>query len=116
MLEKVKGPRIAIQGTKGSFKKYSDDPQEKMLAKGWTPSTKGFGLECLDDRGYITLNGEQERINSYKGKFELFYENLAEAIFHKAPLLIKPEEALEVIKMIEFAYESSKTRKRLVVC
>jgi len=109
------GPRYNLHGTNGSFLKYGLDPQEERLKQGQLPNNPGWGSEPENLWG--TLNTEHQGLH-YKGKIETipgnylaFYDNVYEALLHGNELYIKPEEAINVIKIIEAAIKSYETDK-----
>jgi scyllo-inositol 2-dehydrogenase (NADP+) len=98
-------PRYIVHGTKGSFIKYGIDVQEDSLKAGILPTDTNFGKE--DEKIWGILNIEinglnfRGKIESYAGNYGLLFENLYEAIAEGKPLIVKPEEVLEQIKIIE---------------
>ena len=119
MLIREPGPRYMVHGTSGSFIKYGDDPQEARLKEGDLPLGADWGREPEEFDGLLhtTLNGEMIRktIPSLKGNFGYYYKNLYETIVNGAPLQEKPEHGYNTIRIIELAFESSKSR-RTVEC
>lgn len=118
MLVREPGPRYLVHGTDGSFIKYGEDPQEAKLRAGAMPSeTLGvepesiYGLLVTEQDGKIV----KETYPSLKGDYGLFYEDLYNTITAGAPLVVKPEQAYNVIRIIELANESS-GHKKTVVC
>jgi scyllo-inositol 2-dehydrogenase (NADP+) len=118
MLVREQGPRYIIHGTKGSFIKNGEDPQEAKLRAGEMPS-ETLGVEGEEFYGLLhtEVNGDviKEYIPSQKGDYGLFYEDLYNTIVHGAPLKITPLQAYNVVKLIEIAFESSKKRCTLPV-
>jgi predicted dehydrogenase len=112
MLVRETGPRFILHGTEGAFVKYGLDVQEEALKQGLTPSSPGWGEEAEEHWG--TLNTQvgklhvKARIETIAGRYQAFYENIAEAINGKAELIVKPEEAMNTIRVIELAIESSR--------
>lgn len=114
MLVKEKGPTYSIHGTKGSFIKYGDDPQEEMLKLGLKPNGHwGWGIEA--DEIWGKYNGLEESgiIESEQGDYRNFYKNLYEALSGNEELHVKPEEARDVIKVIELALQSNSEKRRV---
>lgn len=107
------GPRFIIHGTKGSFIKYGLDPQENPLRNGKMPEGKNWGKESEDKWGLVTIGYEDEdfdgRIETEAGNYMGFYNNVFDVLKNNAEIAVKPEEARNVIKIIELAFESSKT-------
>lgn len=98
-------PRYIIHGTNGSFIKYGIDVQEDQLKAGIHPNDTGFGIEPAKQQGKKYYNNEKEisveNVLTEKGNWALLFQNLYEAIVMDTPLLIKPEEVVEQIKIIE---------------
>lgn len=114
MLVKEKGPTYSLHGTKGSFIKYGDDPQEELLKVGLKPHGNwGWGIEPNEHWGTYNTLEDAGRIESEKGDYRKFYENVLAAIFNKEELLVKPEEARDVIKVIEAAVQSNSEKRRI---
>jgi scyllo-inositol 2-dehydrogenase (NADP+) len=105
LLVREPSPRYIIHGTNGSFIKYGIDVQEDHLKAGMQPNDKGFGIEPLEQHGkkyYNNLNEIiVENVLTEKGNWALLFQNLYEAIVVGTPLLIKPEEVVEQLKIIE---------------
>jgi predicted dehydrogenase len=114
MLVREPGPRYMIHGTKGSFLKYGEDPQEALLKQGILPVSPNWGNE--DESQYGLLHTEIEehptaiKYPSLPGNFGLFYINLYQTIVNSAELKEKAEHGYNTIKLIELAYESNKAK------
>lgn len=117
MLIREQGPRYMIHGTRGSFIKYGDDPQDADARAGKMPTDPGWGLEPPEHYGLLHTewNGEliRKHIPSEKGDFGLFYQNLHKTLVHGAPLMEKPEHGFNVVKLIELALQSSREKRTL---
>ncbi len=112
MLIREPGPRYMIHGIKGSFIKYGEDPQEELLKKGIRPASENWGAEDKKNYGLLhtEINGNiiKESYPSKKGNYGLYYKNLYETIINGKALKEKPEHGYNTIKIIEYAFESSK--------
>jgi scyllo-inositol 2-dehydrogenase (NADP+) len=103
-----------IHGTLGSFIKYGLDPQEEDLKAGKVPGSPGWGAEPESEWG--TLHSEvggvvvKKKVETLHGNYLAFYDNLAAAIRKGSDLLVKPEDALRVIEVIEAAISSSERK------
>ncbi len=106
-------PGYIFHGLKGSFIKPKTDIQEEMLQAGNTPGTSDWGTEPESQKGLLHTekNGEviREYIQSEQGNYDEFYDGIYEALRNDKPLPVTPEDAVNVIKIIEAAYESNKT-------
>ncbi len=104
-------PRFVLHGTRGGFFKQSFDPQENNLRRGEIPKDAPWGAEPEEDWGVLTLHdGEtttQRRIPSGTGDYRDYYANVRDAILGKAELAVTPEWALDVMRVLELARESS---------
>lgn len=110
-LVREQGPQFIAHGVNGSFVKYGIDPQEDALKQGQIPGTPGWGTEPENLWGKLNteINGLhfEGKIETIPGNYLTFYENVFAAIRHGQDLLVKPEQALQVIQLIEAAIRSS---------
>lgn len=114
MLVKGKTPTFLIHGTKGTFIKYGNDPQEKKLKAGFKPSgTRDWGLEPKDNWGSLDTIDEMGFIISKQGDYSSFYRNIYKAITFGEDLEVKPEQAKDVIRIIEAALRSQAEGRRV---
>ncbi len=105
LLVREEGPRYILHGTKGSFIKYGIDVQEDHLKAGLMPGMPNFGLEPIENRGILNteIGGQyfKGKIETEIGNWGILFQNLYEAIAEGKELLIKPEQILEQISIIE---------------
>ncbi len=99
-------PRFRMEGTKGNFIKYGMDPQENALKAGRLPGDENFGVDAEEDYGTLVYWDSdkkiEKKVETETGKYIHFYQELAECILGKRKLPpVPPEEALEVIRLIE---------------
>jgi predicted dehydrogenase len=109
-LVREEGPRYMLHGTNGSFLKYGIDPQEEMLKKGDNPSMPDWGKEPETQWGMLNteLNGLHVRgkVETIAGNYSAFYDNIYDAVRKRVELEVLPEQALNVLHIIEAAVES----------
>ena len=116
-LVKSPGPRYEIHGTKGTLIKYGMDPQEDQLKKGLDPNSPGWGEESPDQ--YLKAVYEKDglefsaTIPSLTGCYEVYYQQLAEAIRTGTRPPVTAEEARETIRIIEAAIKSHREGRRI---
>src|SRR5467141_2206912 len=107
-------PRFVLLGTQGSFVKQTFDPQEMNLRRGSIPEDKPWGFEPEENWGVLTVpkgdSFEQRRIPSATCDYRDYYSNVRDALLGRAALAVTPEYALEVMRMLELARESSERR------
>lgn len=117
MLVRELGPHFILHGSAGSFVKYGMDPQEAALRRGLTPAEPDWGLEPQTQWG--TLNTQLGGLHFYgqletiRGCYQAFYENVYQAIEQGAALAVQPEEARNTIRLIELALQSHAERRTL---
>jgi predicted dehydrogenase len=105
-LVREEGARYTLHGVDGSFVKYGVDPQEEMLKKGFNPFNTGeWGKEPESVWGIIntSIDGLHYRgkIETVPGNYLAFYDNIYRVIRHQAKPDVLPEQAIEVIRVIE---------------
>ena len=119
MLVREPGPRYMIHGTKGSFIKYGEDPQEAILRAGGSPVGDDWGKE--PDQFYGLLHTEidgkviKEIYPSKKGNFGNYYRSVYDSIVFNKPVTEKPEHGYNTVRLIELAFESHQ-RQCIIPC
>lgn len=119
LLVREPGPRFALHGTEGSFVKYGVDPQEEALKRGRSPREPEWGMEPEAQWGVLNTQigvlHFQGKIETVKGCYQAYYENVYQAITRQAELIVKPEEAKNTIRMIELAVQSNAEKRTVAV-
>lgn len=112
-------PGYVFHGLKGSFIKPKTDVQEDMLQTGHKPGGANWGTEPESQKGLLHTEKDgkiiKEYITSEQGNYNEYYDGIYGAIRENRPLPVTPEEALNVIKIIEAAYKSNEIRKAVTV-
>jgi scyllo-inositol 2-dehydrogenase (NADP+) len=107
-------PRFVLHGTQGSFVKQTFDPQENNLRRGYIPTDTAWGAEPEENWGVLTVptadGFAQRRIPPANCDFRDYYANVRDALLGKAALAVTPEWALNVMRLLEMARESSRKR------
>ena len=108
-------PGFILHGTKGSFLKNRTDVQEVSLMAGDTPATPGYGIELESEQGLLhtEIDGKviREKYPTLPGNYLDFFEEVYQSIRNNAPEPVTGSQALEVIKIIEAAYQSNRERR-----
>jgi len=118
-LVKEEGPRYILHGEDGSFLKWGIDPQEEQLKKGLLPLGDHWG--CEEEAYWGVLNARRGTADyrvkkpTVPGNYRAFYENLYQAVRNAQPLAVSPDEARNVIHILEMCLESH-LHKKTVFC
>ena len=110
MLCAQQGPRFRVLGSIGGFTKNGVDPQEPYLAAGGSPRDGDYGVEAPEWAGLLGRDGHLDRLPAERGGYPEFYRLLAEKIRDGGaesplPLPVDPEDAVEVLRIIERSRE-----------
>ena len=113
------GPHFMVSGRRGTFIKYGEDVQEAELIAGRRPPAEDWDVEdpsCYgklyyDDGEKIVEQVIPTVVSSYAG----YYENLYRAITQGDPLLVPPEETVDVLRIIEAAQMSNAKKRRIAL-
>jgi predicted dehydrogenase len=114
ILAAAQRPRFVLHGTKGSFVKQSFDPQEANLRRGYVPVDAPWGAEPEEKWGVLTTaEGDaliEKLIPSATCDYRDFYANIRDALLGRGTLAVTPQWALDVMRLLELARESSRRR------
>ncbi len=113
-LAMIPGARFLVHGDEGAYVKYGIDPQEERLTAGMLPDEPGFGTEDKEAWGTLMSDGEltyDGKYQSVPGNYRAFYENLYRALNGEEEPAVKPEEARDVIRLIELAIRSNEEKR-----
>ncbi len=110
-------PRYSIYGERGTFHKWGIDPQEELLKAGNLPVGKDWGTEPESVWGTILYEKDgvdfKEKTETLPGNYNIFYNNVYDSIRNGAELFVKPEESVEVLKILEACLESNRLKKTI---
>ena len=113
-LVREQGPRFILHGTEGSFVKSGIDPQEQALKDKNIPGSSGWGSEPREWWGKLNTSVNDEHVNepyeTVPGNYLSYYDNIYGVLREGKSLAVKPEEARDVIRLIEACQESSRSR------
>ncbi len=112
ILVKEKGPTYSVHGTKGSFVKYGADVQEEALKNGKKPQDDPhWGMEPSEIWGKLNTVEEERKVESEPGDYRAVYQSFYDAIIQGKTLEVLPEQARDVIRIIESAQQSMDERR-----
>ena len=118
MLVREQLPRFILLGNNGSYVKYGLDVQEEALKAGYTSATKSnWGIEPPEIWGTLNteINGQHfvGKIESEKGDYTAFYQNVYNTIIGKEQLIVTPLQARNNIRIIELAMQSQHEKRTI---
>jgi predicted dehydrogenase len=112
-LVREEGPKFIVHGTEGSFLKWGLDPQETDLKAGKYPDEPAWGTEPKKLWGKLNteLNGLHftGRVETIPGNYLRYYDNIYAVIRDGKDLIVKPEQSLDVMRIIEAAIACNKS-------
>ena len=110
-------PSFALHGTLGSFLKSRSDIQEIQLQASMNPGNPEYGVEPDSGRGLLHAEKDgkivRELIPTERGNYGDFYEGVFQALRNNKEMPVTAEQGLNVIRVIELAFKSSKEKKVL---
>ncbi len=108
-------PGYVLHGSKGSFIKPKTNVQEIALQAGSLPGIENWGVEPESERGLLHTESEGKIIRKYieseRGNYAEYYEGIYESITNDRGVPVTAEEGLDVIRIIEAAFESNKLQQ-----
>ncbi|RMB61821.1 Gfo/Idh/MocA family protein [Tessaracoccus antarcticus] len=99
----LSGPRFRVLGTQGAYSVDGLDGQESALDDGVLPSDPVYGTTPPSHWGTVS-DGHTERIPTLRGDYPAFYSGVAAAVRGEAAPPVDPHDALEVVRIIEWAH------------
>jgi scyllo-inositol 2-dehydrogenase (NADP+) len=109
--------RYIVNGSRGSYIKYGIDPQEGLLKQGVKPEGEEWGIEEFENWGLLSCLIDELHfdgsVETLPGNYMGFYQNVYEVLKGEGEMQVSPEQAMDVIRIIELAFESSHTKKEV---
>jgi predicted dehydrogenase len=109
---RLKGrPSFVVYGKKGVFMKETEDRQEEHLKLFYHPKDHdNFGVDSPDHYGILTYldddgNYHEEKVVSEKGDYARVYDDIYQAIVHGKEKVVKDEETIAVMEILENGIE-----------
>lgn len=108
-------PRFAIHGTLGSYVKNGLDTQEDQLKADLRPGDPGFASG--NPPGFLCVMASEREVRrdlpTVNGAYADFYRALAMSIRRGEPFPVTPQDAVDVMTIIELAERSAFEGRRL---
>ena len=110
-------PRYILHGTNGSFVKSGIDPQEEDLKSEKLPDSKEWGKEPPENWGKLNTQVSDlhfvGKVETLSGNYQVYYDNIYDAIRNKKELIVTARQANATIKIIEAAILSNEEQQRV---
>lgn len=99
-------PSFVVYGKKGMFVKETKDRQEEHLKVFYMPTNDDFGVDLPKHYGTLTYfdtdnKYHEEKVASVTGDYGRVYDDIYQTIVHHAPQVIKHEETLLQMEILE---------------
>lgn len=112
------GPRFTVHGTQGSLVKFGLDTQEAALKAGQRPPQADWGVDPNPLR--LTLSDANQALTQntqmgVPGDYTRYYAGIRDALLMGQANPVPPEEALQVMELIDLGCVSAKEGRRMAV-
>lgn len=114
-------PRFWVRGDKGSFHKFGLDPQEDQLKAGAKPTAADFGRDKPENMRLVLVDSQGKSKEAKVPEIEpetykAFYAAFGRAVESGQEDLVpvKPNQARDVLRIIEAVQESAKSGKDVI--
>lgn len=106
-------PSFIIYGKKGMFVKEKKDKQEEHLKMFYMPDHEDFGVDLPHEYGTLTYYDDndqyhEEKVVSVNGDYGRYYDALYETLINGKEKLVKDEETLLQLKILEEGIQGMK--------
>ena len=105
----VKRPRWTVLGTQGALSKYGLDPQEAAILSGNLESATEDPANRLQIDYEQNGSSHHQIIDSERGSWQSFYENIVDVLNGRAELMVKPSEIKLQMRILDAAMQSVAT-------
>lgn len=107
--------RFAVHGSKASWLKSGLDPQEDQLKAGHAVGAEGWGVDPTPATLVEGETGERTSAPGPAGNYPAYYAGIAAALRGTGPNPVPPEQALEVMQVLEAGAESDRLRREILL-
>lgn len=109
------GLRFAVHGTRGSYLKHGLDVQEDQLRAGVAPGAPGWGMDARAGELVQERDGRlvADIAHAEVGDYRRYYAGMRDAILHGHPVPVTPQQAIDVMRLIELGVQSSQERREI---
>lgn len=111
MIAFEQGSKYKVHGTRGTFMKRGEDPQEMELLEGKKPDGADWGMDPLDQYGTLYTESGSEKIVTLPGDYRLYYQDIYTCIRQGKACPVSGEDGVKTIQLIEAALLSSREKR-----
>jgi predicted dehydrogenase len=110
VLAVIAGPRMRVLGMGAAYEKFGLDVQERALSEGARPDDPEWGRELPDRWGRLSTGDGERTVETEPGAYPEFYRGIAASLRDGTPPPVDPEDSVAVLRIIEAAQESARTK------
>lgn len=115
MLVAAPDVRFAVHGSRASWLKSGLDPQEDQLKAGLAVGAEGWGVDPAPATLVDGETGVRTPAPGPAGNYLAYYSGVAAALRGEGDNPVPPEQALEVMEIIEAGVESNRLRREIIL-
>jgi predicted dehydrogenase len=107
--------RFALHGARGSYIKYGLDTQEEALKRGKVPGSPGWGRDARKGTLFAPKGKsiQVKPVPNLRGDYLQYYAAVRDALLKGKPNPVPPEQALQVMQVLQAGEESVRLGKKL---
>jgi len=109
-VSRLLGPRLRVLGLHGAYEKQGLDGQEPALAAGGRPDAADWGREPEERWGTLATGDGERRVETTAGAYPAYYAGIADSLRTGAPPPVDPADAIAVLRVLEAAARSARSR------
>ena len=110
VLAAIPGPRMRVLGMGAAYEKFGLDVQERALSEGARPDDPEWGRELPDRWGRLSSGDGERTVETEPGAYPEFYRGIGASLRDGTPPPVDPEDSVAVLRIIEAAQESARTK------
>jgi predicted dehydrogenase len=110
VLAAIPGPRMRVLGMHAAYEKFGLDVQERALSEGAPPDDPDWGREPPDRWGRLSTGDGERTVETEPGAYPGFYRGIAASLRDGTPPPVDPEDSVAVLRIIEAAVGSARTK------
>lgn len=95
--------RMRVLGNRAAYLKHGMDVQEDALRAGRAADEPGWGEEPPERWGRVGAAQDWAPVRTEPGRYPEFYARMAAAVRGEGPVPVRPEDAVETLRLIETA-------------